>query len=326
MAELDTIEGVSSLMAEARNQAVDLMRADIREVVEPETGVKALVVVGPGGSVKPLGRELFDPYRDNPLRIMGVATLLSLVSFIDMVNRFKDGDSAVFADDDRESPSILAVFDYHAPANDGDSATEDKGLADANDIARHMGHRAVFDFPLSDEWKAWLKLDKTVMSMADFAAFLEDRYVEVLTLDALTDLPDAAAKFIGAAGGIKAVATPTSLVELSRGLKVYEKSALEEAVNLSSGEGGLRFNAEHTTGDGKPLKVPAFFIIALPVFRGDQPFRMVARLRYRKTPGGVVFWYELWRADVVFDTAFKEAVTEVKEKTGLPVFLGTPQA
>jgi len=321
MGDLNSVDGVADLIVAARNEADQYAKPEVREIVEPGTGIKALVIVGVGGTVTPLDRKLFDPYRDNLLRISGTAALLSLGSFIDLVNRFKDDESAVFGNDDRKAPSLTAIFNYHerATGDDGES------LADASDIARHADHRATFAFPLSDEWLAWMGANKEPMSMADFALFLEDRWPDVLTIEALEDLPEKMRTIVSVSGGKAALATPTKLIELSRGLKINEKAAVEESVNLASGEGGIRFTAEHTGADGKPVKVPSIFIIGLPVFRNGQPYRMMARLRYRLSGGKLVFWYELARPDAVFDDAFAGALDEVREKTALPVFLGKPQ-
>jgi len=101
---------------------------------------------------------------------------------------------------------------------------------------------------------------------------------------------------------------------------------VQEVVNLQSGEGIVRFEATHSDATGSPLKVPAIFLIAIPVFRNGEFYRIAARLRYRKVNGRVVFWYELWRTDRTFDHAFSEAVERVKTETGRPVLIGKPEA
>lgn len=323
MGDLNTIEGVADLMAAARSDASEYMKADIREVEEPGTGIKMLVVVS-GGEVRPLDRKLFDPYRDNLLRISGTAALLSLGSFVDLVNRFKDDESAVFGNDDRKAPSLTAIFNYHETVHGGDLGID--AVADSSERARHSDHRATFAFPLSDEWLAWMEGNKQPMSMSDFALFLEDRWPDVLTITALEELPEKMRTIVEVSGGKAVVATPQKLIELSRGLKINEAAAVEESVNLASGEGSVRFTATHTGADGKAVKVPSIFIIGLPVFRNGQPYRMMARLRYRLFSGKLSFWYELARPDAVFDDAFAGALDEVREKTALPVFLGKPQA
>ncbi|WP_246152723.1 DUF2303 family protein [Sphingomonas montanisoli] len=65
--------------------------------------------------------------------------------------------------------------------------------------------------------------------------------------------------------------------------------------------------------------------MAIPVFRNDTFYRLAARLRYRKTGEGIVFWYDLWRADPTFDDAFTQAVARVAAGTELPVLYGKPE-
>lgn len=291
----------------ARSLVEDYIRPEIELFVEPGTKVEAPLVVGKDG-VSALPASVFDDYRVRPVRRKGTATLTDLDSLIAHVERFKDADTLIFARDDRNAPTITAVLDYHRAGAEADP--------------RFGEHRTKFAFPLSDEWRAWLTSNKKAMAMRDFAAFLEDRIIDVL--DDASDLPEEMGRFVKAIGGN--IASPTKLMEIAVGLKVNEKSAVSETVNLSSGEGEISFVAQHTDGAGKPLKVPNLFLIAIPVFKNGVAYRIAVRLRYRKTEGSLVFWYELWRQDPVFDDAFDEALDRVRKETGLSVLLGSPEA
>lgn len=260
--------------------------------------------------MKVIPRTIFDEYRLNPRTREGSATLTSIESLIDHVNRFKDADSALFAVDDRANPSITAVLDYHR--------------AGAAAEPRFGRHRSLFQFPLSDEWKAWTKSDGETFSMGEFAAFLEDRIIDVLDLIPGEDsLPEDMQRFVNTVGG--SIASPSKLIELSVGLKVNEQSAVKEAINLSSGEAQVQFIAQHVDDAGQPLRVPGLFLIGIPVFRHGPHYRIAARLRYRKTPVGLVFFYQLWRADRVFDHSFREACERVRVETDLPMLFGKPE-
>lgn len=299
------------LVDQVRDLVETYVSAEVIEVTEPETGVKALAIRS-GNTVTALTPSIFDPYRDEPRRRSGTATLLSIDSLIDHVNRFKDAESLIFADDDRTRPSITAVLDYNR----------------AGEAAPRFGkHRSSFSFPLSDEWKAWVEKNAEPMAMADFAAFLEERLPDVLALIPGEDeLSDDIGRMVDALGGADIIASPTRLMELSRGLQVNESSTVREVVNLASGEGAIQWEATHTDATGAPLRVPKVFLIGIPVFRNDGLYRIAARLRYRKAGGKIVFWYELWRTDRTFDHAFKMAVERVKTQTELPVLIGKPEA
>lgn len=282
---------------------------DLQTLKEPGTGVEALALITPTGA-KAVPVEVFDAYRDKPKFRSGTAEFTSIESLIDHVNRFKDTDSALFAVDDRTKPSITAVLDYHRAGSAGDP--------------RYGRHRSLFQFPLSDEWKAWTKSDGEAFSMGEFAAFLEDRIIDVLDLIPSEDsLPEDMQRFVNTVGG--SIASPSKLIELSVGLKVNERSAVKEAINLASGEAQVQFVAEHVDDAGQPLRVPGLFLIGIPVFSHGPIYRLAARLRYRKTPGGLVFFYQLWRADRTFDHSFREACERARVETDLPMLFGKPE-
>ena len=298
---------MENIIKDTRNLVEDYIQPELVPVKEPGTGVEALAVIGKDG-IESVPASIFDAYRKQPVRRTGTATLTDLDSLIAHVNRFKDSDTVLFASDSRSSPSITAVLDYHRAGADADP--------------RFGKHRARFAFPLSDEWGAWTAGNKKQMRMIEFAAFLEDRIIDVLEGGEV--LPEDMARFVKAIGGN--IATPNKLMEIAVGLKVNEKSAVGETVNLSSGEGEISFVSQHTDASGKPLKVPNLFLIGIPVFKNGPAYRIAVRLRYRKANDGLLFWYEMWREDRVFDDAFSEAIGRAKEETGLPVFMGSPEA
>lgn len=302
-------EELGELLKEAVATAREFPRPEIIDIEDPRDGTQAIVALTSNGFV-PVDAAVFDKWRIDPLVRKGTADITTVDSFIALVNRFKQDNSAIFALDDPQEARLTAIFDYH-PA-----------VTDAQDEARNLRHRAIYNFPLSDEWKAWSGKDGEVMSMTDFAAFLEDRIVDVVTDAEPTS--DAAKAFVAAING--RMATPTKLIELARGLQVYENSVLKEARNLSSGEGQLTFDSQHVDADGKPLQVPNLFMICVPIFaRSPDFYRLLARLRYRKTQGGLAFWFELWRADMAFEQAFTDACAKVAEATALPLFTGTAE-
>jgi hypothetical protein len=284
-------------------------KREIEPVTDPISGAAALVEISRAG-IAAVPVSVFDGYLDAPRFRRGSARVTTIDSLIGHVQRFKDAGSALFAVDNRNSPSITAVLDYHPEG--------------AESAPRFGTHRTEFAFPLSDEWKAWAEQNGKPMAMADFAAFLEDRIIDVIELVPNEDeVSEGLGKFINICGGH--IASPTRLVELSRGLKVYEAANVREAVNLSSGEAKIAFEVEHKDEFGGKLDVPNLFLIAIPVFRAGMLYRLAARLRYRKTPAGLVFFYELWRADRAFDDAFNEACERVRVETELPLFFGAPE-
>lgn len=312
---------------ELLKSAVDVAEEHLRPLVvganDPRDGTPAHIVIGKDGA-HALSPTIFDAYRQFPLARRGTATLTQLGSFIALVNRFKFGNSVIFAKDDLTAPSLTAIFDYH-PSNDGDFLEVDEEPAHP---VQNMHHKARYAFPLSVEWQAWFGKDTTPMSMGEFASFLETHIVDV-SEDPSAAWSEQAQAFAKAnrANAPESIATPTRLVDLSLKFRIYETAESCEAVNLTTGETQLSFVSEHKQADGKPVEFPKLFSIVIPIFaRSPIFYRIIARLRYRLSNGKPVFWYELWRPDLTFETAFNEALEQVSEQTGLPIFAGSPEA
>lgn len=320
-------EGVGAIF-EATEDFINIrMKSEIGAIHDPETGAVQPIMLSPGGGFGKLDLSLFDEANGGPRFRKGTASFSTIESFIAHVNRFGDDDSAVFVNDDPTGPSLLSVLDYHEA--DFDAAEDIEGVAAAGERLhgdyRFGWHRGKFAFPLSEEWKAWNAANGKVMKMGEFAAFIEKRVGDLGLLE--DDLPEETARFVTMNGGKSAVADFSALVALSRGLKVNETANVEEAVNLSSGEGQIRFAVEHKASvAGSTVKVPTMFFIAIPIFKRGAFYRIAAALRYRKTAEGLVFWYDLHRHDKAFDHAIKEAVDRVDAETKAQVFYGSPEA
>lgn len=304
------IDRPGELLNAAFNNAQEHLRADVRDAIDPRDGSKAPIIVTQVG-IQAVDPAIFDQYRSAPIRRKGTAKFERIESFIDHVNRFKDADSAIFADSNPAAPKMTAVLNYNRAGTIDEAAP------------RFGDHRSSYPFPLSPEWNAWFGQNAKAMSMIEFASFLEDHIVDVLPDPG--ELSAAATNFVTSTGG--KFATPTKLIEIARGLQINESSVVKETRNLSTGEAEITFDTTHTGADGKPIKMPNLFIICIPVFeRASVSYRLIARLRYRKTGGGLVFFYELWRPDLIFNDAFEEAIEEVRAKTELSVFIGNPEA
>lgn len=283
------------------------------ENLEHPDGTKAVVVISHSTDNGEACVEIqevtkhFDANRSNPIRRVGTAAVSSLESFVDHVKRFADEDSAIFADRNPASPKLLAVLDYHRRTAAG--------------LPRFGYHRTQYDFPLSDEWKAWKSKNGARMSQPDFAQWVEDH---------LADIVDPAIAGKGAQHFLSLLscgfANAQKLLELSRGLTVHVGARVANHTNLASGEASIIFEAKHTDEKNAPLKVPGAFLLGIPVFKSGAPYQIAARLRYRVNGGEVHWSYELFQADAVFDHAIDEACEAAKKGTGLPVFQGKPEA
>lgn len=259
-------------------------------------------------------RHLLDEYRLKPLSKKGTARALTLESFIAMVNLHATSDSALFADTDWKKPSLQAVIDYHAASKGRDSGAEAN-----DDTADNCAHRVRYEFPLSEEWKAWVETNGEAMNQGDFAAFLEDRIAELAspTEEERTAWEDMYAT---------KVATPAQLMNLSRGLQVNVEARVKNTTTLQSGEGSIVFEEEHRDSDGKPVSVPGLFCLSVPPFFGGYPCRVPVRLRYRVQAGRIVWFYQIVRPDAAITARVRADLAIVASETAIPVFEGMPEA
>ena len=253
-------------------------------------------------------KHLLDPWREFPERRTGTAKMLTLDSFIALVQRHKDDGSAVFGDfSNPAAPRLVAVLDYHR----------------LDGAARHGGHRVSYAFPLSDEWKLWNSKNSsaekaTLFDQADFAMMIEDR-IQDLASPYDQERTDHEAQF-----GAK-FAVPSELMMLSKGLEINMASRIKEVRNLQSGEAQVVFEEVHEDGKGKPIKVPGLFVVAIPLFVGGEKVRIITRLLYRKAGTRLAWFFQMIRPDLVIRERLTADLLKVGADTGLPTFEGTPE-
>jgi uncharacterized protein YfdQ (DUF2303 family) len=248
-------------------------------------------------------KKFVDEYLPFPDRRKGNTLLKDLDSFIEHVKRFKDDDTLIFANPHRERPSLIAVYDYHRQGPDGQ--------------ARWGEHRAKYPFPLSDEWKAWSNSNDKGMTQEAFCQFIEDRILDISDPSKAKDQAKEFAKTLECE-----FASPSRMLELSRGLSVSVAARVANAQTLASGERQITYHESHSDSQGKPLKVPSAFLLTLPVFRGAPVYEVCVRLRYRVAEQRITWSYSIYRIERVFEHSFKEAVAKVAKDTGLLALLG----
>lgn len=283
------------------------LNAEVRTL---DIGGRLVAAVPGSASIKSI-KPLLDEYLTAPERKKGIAKLTDVASFIGHVSRFKDADSALFANRDPKAPQLIGVLNYH----------------EAGPGAPRFGdHRAIYAFPLSKEWQSWHAANAQKMKQGEFAEFLENRILDVLVPPDISqdvDGIDTIVELQRLLGGT--FAGPSKLLDLSRGMALNAEVKVKNAVNIGSGEVSVQFEETHADGAGAPLKVPSLFLIGIPVFEGGPLYRLAVRLRYRLAGGTLAWFYEIFRADKAFDDAFTEACAKAQTETALPLFYGSPE-
>jgi len=247
---------------------------------------------------------LFNAYRFAPSRKSGTAKVLTLESFIELVERHKTEDSVIFADTNWQKPSLTSVIDYHQKVNGG-----------AADNGKHRIH---YEFPLSDSWKAWTKISGEPMDQVTFAEFIEDHIADLAAPDTMEE-EDWRHKF-----SFK-VAFPNQLVSLSKGLQINSESKVKNVISLQSGEAQINFEEEHRDANGNKLDVPGMFILSIPPFFRGEPARIPVRLRYRLSAGKLYWICQLYRPDVYITEQVVRDMELASAETGLPHYQGAPE-
>ena len=255
----------------------------------------------PNGSVQALVQEI-ERYRQRPARREGIAKVTTLASFIDLTNRHKSEHSALFANTRWPGPSLSAVINYH----------ELKG------VPAHLDHRVVYDFPITDELKAWIGGNGKLIEQREFAEFLEEHAAE-LASPFEAEVNDYERLFK------EKFAAPNDLIALSRNLEVYVGAKVKRGERLQSGERTVEFVEEHTNSKGEKVEIPGIFMVAVPAFLDGAPVRIPARLRYRIVGGNIMWGYQLYRWEYWLRNQVQTDLLRAAKGTGLPPFEGEPE-
>ncbi len=315
--------------------------AETKETLKPTTMVltgipghtDSQVIVLPEGMRIERTAPFLESRPSRPERYEGTAVLADLDSFIAHVLLYKDSNSRIFAKTDPKAPSLTAILDDHEAkwATCYDGGVDTGNMVYQDESAPRFGvHRSHYAFPVSDEWTAWQNSNAKSMTQVDFAAFLEDRALDLLPppiLDSV-DLPESDKVLKRLTDLLRGRwAGPETMMDLSRGLSVHERSKVVSATNLSSGEGAIVFENEHETMNSanERVAVPNLFCVGIPVFKDGPAYRIAVRLRYRKQGSSLSWFYELYQDDKTFKHALDEALDTAGAMTGLTVLRGVPE-
>lgn len=263
--------------------------------------VPLLIDHRPAGNVAGL-KSIIEQYRTEPQRRKGTASVTTLQSFIDLCNRHKDADSAIFANTAWPTPALVGIMDYHK----------------IEGAPRWGTHRVSYPFPVTEELKVWIESNGKMMEQAEFASFLENHAAELAS-------PTAGEADIYERLFKEKMATPAELISLSRNLEVHMGAKVKRAERLSSGERTVEFVEEHLNAKGEKVDIPGIFIVSVPAFLDGEPVRIPARLRYRVAGGSIHWAFQLYRWEFWLRERVKNDLIVAGKDTGLPTFEGTPE-
>ncbi|VTZ49483.1 conserved hypothetical protein [Methylocella tundrae] len=296
----DVLDRLTELARESRE-------VELVELLAPEgsvgipSKVPALIKYGEKPEIVALD-NFFSAHRTAPQRRAGTAEVTTLASFCDLVNRHKDEHSAIFAKTSWPDPSLTALIDYHQ----------------TDKTARFGCHRIHYAFPLTDEFKTWMRGNGLAMAQGDFALFLEEHAAELSApLDAERTEYELLFK--------ERFAAPIEVINLSRNLEIYVGQKIKRAERLQTGERTVVFETQHSDAKGEPVDIPGIFMVSVRAFVDGDPVRIPARLRYRSGGGEIKWSYALYRPEYWLRCQVQDDLATAAALTGLPTFEGAPE-
>ncbi len=245
-------------------------------------GAVPYAVVPNDAHLESLEKYLYNDHNLTPERIKAHVAVHDPESFIEYYTKFSDPNSRIFADE--PNLQVTGILDYHA-AGEGSP--------------RWCQHRLTLTLRESEEWKIWIASNNKQFSQMQFAEFLEQNSMDIIT------------------------PAPAAMIEVARDLEAHTE--VEFAAGARTQDGQVRFKySEQTkaTVGGGSVAVPEQFTIFIPVFVGGQSIGLQALLRFRIKEGKLVLWYTLLRPEQVRRDAFLRARNQIADALKITVING----
>lgn len=302
-------------------QVADLARRAVATEVETITrcrnGDVPVLIVDKGRDVKSAAElvQAFERTQPAPYRRRGEYRAANIESLLAWMGSHCTEDAPVFG---QGAENLAAQWEKPQLALIG------IGNYSKADGAQWHDFTARYDFPVTLAWNRWIEMNDEWMSHKDFGEFVEAHLYEFSEPKPREELSEAVTRMIEALGGKKVCASPSQMYDLSNGVKLTVTDKVEVKVDRASGQQAMHFTEEHTGAGGRPVTIPKFFYIRVPIFFGEPEVLVGALLRYRNAGGGSVVWsYELHAPDLVVKDEFERVCKFVKTRNRT-LYLGTP--
>lgn len=201
-------------------------------------------------------------------------------SLVEYVNRFKNSDTMLFAD--IANDTIVSIVDYHnEPAALKGTGTDTKPTATLN------SHRATLNLPKSIQWQTWTDGSDTLMTHREFATFLEENAVDIVS-------PRGA-----------------DLLELCRDLQVLHNVNFSSSIRMGDVT-ELAYEKKSDATDKGGVSMPNAILLSIPVYFGESSVSIQAFMRRKIDDGKLLLGYSLSRAENVRQEEFHRIVDAVQ--------------
>lgn len=209
-----------------------------------------------------------------PAVVTAAIKLQTTQSLVEYTNRFKNQNSMLFADIDRDT--IVSIIDYHT-----ESGADEKQIQ-----PKLASHRATLTLPKAQEWKIWNEMSGKLVSHKDFASFLEENSIDI----------------VEPVGG--------ELLELCRDLQVINNVNFSSAVR-DGDYTSVAFAKENDATSKGNIKLPQSILLGIPVYFGEESVHITAFLRKKIDDSGLHLGIKLSRAENVRQAEFHRIVEKV---------------
>jgi uncharacterized protein YfdQ (DUF2303 family) len=156
--------------------------------------------------------------------------------------------------------------------------------------------RATLVLPETPEWTHWMRRHRVYGSQREFAEHVQDGLAEIRQPDGAT------------------------VLELVQDFQATVTAEFRTASRLDNGA----IKAVWSEEISKETEIPAELTLALSPFYGEEPYEVLARIRYRVSGGEFAIGYELDRPERVIMDALARIRGTLVETFGDIVYTGTP--
>jgi uncharacterized protein YfdQ (DUF2303 family) len=224
------------------------------------------------------------PYALTPWRPKGTARPQSVEAFIDYVRRHLSDRTTVWVEP--LDGKVVAVLNDHGP----------EGAEEFGDW------RAELVLPVTPEWTHWMSRDKRYGTQTEFAEHIEE--------------------------GIDEIRDPTGahMLEIAQSMQATVTAEFKSASRLDNGEIAVQWveDIEARAGRAGDLMIPQEMTLGIAPFYGEQPYELLARIRYRIAQGELRIGYALNRPDVIIRDCLLAIRARIEQAFPDQVFIGSP--
>ncbi|MEU0087224.1 DUF2303 family protein [Streptomyces sp. NPDC006274] len=193
----------------------------------------------------------------------------------------------------RDVDSFLAYFDKHGDDQSEVYADVERrtvtAVLDAHqaDTPRWSEHRLQLQLRHTAAWEAWTGIDGQLMPQGQFAEFVEDNLVDLVEPDSAT------------------------MLELAESFEATTKADFQSSQRLDSGQRRFSYVEETSAKAGHKgdIVIPATLTLGLRPFEGTEPYKVVARFKYRLDKESLRLGIKLDRPGDVLAAAFTDIRT-----------------